>query len=152
MPPTKPVPSIAEQLAAHGFSLGDLTFAGQVPLSRNKFYAESVDDPEDGYFASRLEHSTWVDLKRRQHEGEIEALQRQVGFSIWIKGVWICDCIWDFVFIENGVQIVADAKGKVLDTYLMKARLMRACYGIVIREYTKDGIAPERKFRVEKEA
>lgn len=143
------VKSIEAQLKEAGATLDDVYFVGQQPVSRNKWGAEAVRDPEDGWFASRLEHSTWVDLKRRQAAGEVSDLRRQVRFSLWVHTVWICDYIADFTFLEDGKLVVADAKGRLLDIYLMKYRLMWACYGIRVREYGKHGILSPRKFKVD---
>jgi hypothetical protein len=149
MPNRTPHPTVAEQLAEAKVDFSEVWLPGDGPPKKQKYGAEAVHDPEDGWFASRLEHSTWVDLKRRQAAGEISDLQRQVRFPMYVNNIWICDFVADYTFLEERRLIVADAKGKLLPVYLMKYSLMWALYGIRVREYTRRGIAKPRKFRVE---
>ena len=45
-----------------------------------------------------------------------------------------CSYYADFVYMQNGRQIVEDAKGKRTDEYVIKRKLMLFLQGIRIRE------------------
>ncbi len=141
--------SIREQLAEAGATLGDVSYFGNAAVrsKESKWRNTPVGDPHDGHFDSTLEHTTWIDLKRRQQAGEISDLKRQVTYHLKVSGVHVCSYRADFVFQEGGRQVVADAKGKATGEYILKYKLMLAVWGIRIREYTEDGIAPPRMVR-----
>lgn len=66
----------------------------------------------------------------------ISELRTQVPFDIVINGVKVCRYIADFVYLipETGARIVEDAKGYRTPIYRLKAKLMRAVHGIIIKE------------------
>ena len=130
----QPAPSVAEQLAAAGATIHDVTFVGSVPTRQNKYGNEQVET-EEGTFDSKLEYHTWLMLKDRQAQGEISNLRRQVRYPLHVGGMLVTTYIADFVFTEEGREIEADAKGKATREYILKAKLMKACLGITIREY-----------------
>jgi hypothetical protein len=60
-----------------------------------------------------------------------------VRFPIRVNGVVVCRYVADFVYIENGAQIVEDVKSahtKTLAVYRLKKKLMAAVYGCEITE------------------
>lgn len=96
-------------------------------------------------FDSKLECERYKTLKALEEVGAISDLRRQVKFEL------VPQCkvdgkvkyrakyyIADFVYIQNGEQIVEDAKGYRTDIYRLKAHLMLYRYGIVIKETTKE--------------
>lgn len=108
-----------------------------------KFHNKKIDTPE-GKFDSKLEYEYWLQLKAREQAGEITNLQRQVPFELIPKQTeWVekqlktktkmvevfrehpVTYLADFVYWENGVQIIADTKGQPTADYIIKRKLMR---------------------------
>lgn len=89
---------------------------------------------EDGTFHSRKEYRRWCDLKILERTGRIQELRRQVPYTIEVNGKRICKYIADFVYLENGQEVVEDVKGKPTPEYRLKAKLMLAVHGIKLLE------------------
>lgn len=108
-------------------------------------------------FDSRKEGRRYAELKVMQKAGIIHDLQLQVKFvliptqyeessEVYTKGnkkgqkkrgkllEKECSYIADFVYYENGQQIVEDAKGLRTEVYKIKKKLILERYGIRIRE------------------
>lgn len=122
-------------------------------MRKNKYNARKVK--VDGIvFASQKEADRWRELKLLERAGKITELKRQVPFLLiptqrefcneidekkrrFKKGKVIerkCSYYADFVYMQNGKQIVEDAKGKRTDEYVIKRKLMLFLRGIKIRE------------------
>ena len=116
-------------------------------MRKNKYNARKVK--VDGIvFASQKEADRWRELKLLERAGKITELRRQVPFlliptqrefcsEIDKKGKVLerkCSYYADFVYMQNGKQIVEDAKGKRTDEYVIKRKLMLFLQGIRIRE------------------
>lgn len=121
-------------------------------MRKNKYNARKVK--VDGIvFASQKEADRWRELKLLERAGKITELKRQVPFLLipiqrefcseidkngrFKKGKVIerkCSYYADFVYMQNGKQIVEDAKGKRTDEYVIKRKLMLFLQGIRIRE------------------
>lgn len=92
-------------------------------------------------FDSKREAQRWAQLKLLERAGEIANLERQVSFEL-IPAQKIrekvveraCYYIADFVYTENGQQVVEDAKGVRTPEYIIKRKMMLYRYGIRIRE------------------
>lgn len=85
-------------------------------------------------FDSKLEAARWQQLVLLQQLKSITRLERQVRFPLEVNGLLIATYVADFVYLEDGEQVVEDSKGKRTREYQMKARLMKAVHGIEIRE------------------
>ena len=87
-------------------------------------------------FDSQKEYSRWCELQLLERSGKIKELHRQVKFELIPKqdGERSCSYIADFVYRENGMLIVEDAKGKNTEVYKIKKKLMLQRYGIKIKE------------------
>ena len=103
-------------------------------------------------FDSKKEARRFGVLQILEQAGQITDLQRQVEFVLIPeqrepdttgvrggkkKGKVIerkCSYIADFVYMENGNQVVEDAKGVRTTEYIIKRKLMLEKYGIRIRE------------------
>lgn len=85
-------------------------------------------------FDSKREGERYLTLRGLQEEGKISDLRLQVKMPIEINGVKVCDYIPDFMYLLNGEQVVEDAKGVKTAVYQLKKKLVRACYGITIKE------------------
>lgn len=103
----------------------------------NKFGAKrtTVDGID---FPSKREANRWRQLKLLESAGRIRNLTRQRPYRFEINGTLVCRYISDFEYEEfdsgEWVSIVEDCKGYRTDVYRIKAKLMRACHGIEIRE------------------
>ena len=100
-----------------------------------KYRAKKVTTA-DGTFDSKAELAHWGELKWRERAGEISHLKRQVKYSINVEGEHICDYYADFVYYDKATlqTLTIDVKGYKTDAYRLKAKLMKAVYGITILE------------------
>lgn len=87
-------------------------------------------------FASKKESVRYSELKMLLKAGKIELLELQPKFLIQVNGKKICNYLADFSYIEDGKRVVEDVKGYAGGTpvYKLKAKLVEACHGVVIRE------------------
>ena len=87
-------------------------------------------------FDSKREAQRWTQLVLLEKAGAIMGLRRQVPYVLVDKskhGRALCYYA-DFVYMQDGKEVVEDAKGVKTDVYRIKKRLMAERYGIVIRE------------------
>lgn len=66
--------------------------------------------------------------------GAIQDLKLQVNFPLVVNGQTITTYRADFVYQENGRQVVEDVKGFRTREYRIKAKLLHAIHHITIRE------------------
>ena len=78
-------------------------------------------------------HST---LKILERAGEVMNIRRQVDYPLKWNGILITIYRADFVYTDviSGKEIVEDVKGARTREYIMKKRMMKACYGIDVYE------------------
>lgn len=89
----------------------------------------------DGHlFDSAKEARRYQELKLNEQAGQISNLRLQVSYPLDVNRVRICQYRADFVYLENGKEVVEDAKGMKTQVYVMKRKLMKALYGITILE------------------
>ena len=107
-------------------------------------------------FDSKKEYARFWDLSMLQRAGEISNLRRQVAFEL-IPAQYEeyerfsqktgkrlkdgrrmlereCTYIADFVYMQNGAQVVEDTKGMRTKDYIIKRKLMLYLLGIKIHE------------------
>lgn len=85
-------------------------------------------------FHSKREAARYQDLKTLERAGAIRDLRLQVPFIFELNDVRICKYFADFVYRENGREIVEDSKGKRTKDYMIKRKLMKAFFAIEILE------------------
>ena len=92
-------------------------------------------------FDSVKEYRRFCELRLLERAGAVTDLQRQVKFELIpaqrIDGKVVeraCSYVADFVYMENGQQVVEDAKGMRTQEYRLKRKLMLWVHGIRIRE------------------
>lgn len=85
-------------------------------------------------FDSQREALRYQALKQMQRDGEIKKLRRQVKFDLTVNGVRVGFYKCDFAYVERGKEITEDVKGFPTPVYRLKKKLMKAIYGIEIRE------------------
>lgn len=114
------------------------------PPQENKYHAKRVR--ADGHnFASKWEYAEYRRLCIRQRAGEIFDLRVHVKFALFdpggtCRGEFIGTYTADFVYHEQGVMKVADAKSvatKRRREWPRTKKLMRACHGIEVLELMK---------------
>lgn len=88
-------------------------------------------------FESIGERDRYISLMQDQKDGKIFDLQRQIKFPLTSNGVVVCHYIADFVYFksEGGIRncVVEDFKGVLTDTFQLKAKMFKACYGFDIK-------------------
>lgn len=120
-------------------------------IYRSKYKAKKVT-VGDQKFDSKKEYQRWKELSLLERAGKISDLRRQVKYVLIPaqykpdtigprggvrKGALLereVSYIADFVYIQDGKQIVEDVKGVRTDTYILKRKLMLWLHNIRIRE------------------
>lgn len=91
-------------------------------------------------FDSRKEADRYLVLKCMEEDGIIEDLRRQVRYELvpafdvdgrHYRPVYY---VADFVYVEDGKEVVEDVKGMITDVYKLKSKLFARRYGKVIKE------------------
>ena len=107
---------------------------------RNKYHNRKVT--RDGEtFDSVKEYRRFCELRLLERAGAVTDLRRQVKFEL-IPAQRVddkvveraCSYVADFTYMENGQQVVEDAKGMRTQEYRLKRKLMLWVHGIRIRE------------------
>lgn len=106
---------------------------------RSKYHAKKTT--VDGItFDSRREADRYLALKSMEEDGAIEDLRRQVryelvpAFDMDGKHYRAVYYVADFVYVEDGKEVVEDVKGMRTDVYRLKSKLFARRYGKVIKE------------------
>lgn len=87
-------------------------------------------------FDSKKEAKRWGELQLLLHARKINNLVGRPKLEIRINDFLICNYQADFGYTENDVLVIEDVKSKPTMTpvYRLKKKLVRAIYGIEIRE------------------
>ena len=85
-------------------------------------------------FASKKEAMRYKELKFLREQKRISDLVLQPKFPIQVNGKKICTYIADFIYNEDGIQVVEDVKGVKTSVYRIKKKLTEAIYNITIKE------------------
>jgi hypothetical protein len=85
-------------------------------------------------FASKAEARRYDELKLMLKAGAISRLDIQPRFPLTVNGVTVGAYVGDFAYMDNGKLVVEDVKGVKTPVYRLKAKLVRALYGIEIVE------------------
>ena len=110
----------------------------------NKYHARKVHTA-DGIFDSQMEYDRWRELKLYEMAGVISDLRRQVPYELIPAQYETAGkrkkcveraCVYkaDFVYKQDGEEVVEDCKGVRTDEYKIKRKLMLEKYGIRIKE------------------
>ena len=113
------------------------------PRKNNKFRNRKTI-LDDKVFDSKGEAMRYWELQTMQSVGLITGLKEHVPFSIDINGKHVCKYYADFVYCENGVQIVEDFKGFETDCWRLKKKLVAAVLGVEIKTVRK-GVKKRRR-------
>lgn len=85
-------------------------------------------------FASKREAARYGVLKLLEASGEIEGLELQPRFPLVVEGARVGTYVGDFRYLDGGETIVEDVKGVKTPVYRLKKRLVKALYGVEIKE------------------
>lgn len=91
-------------------------------------------------FDSRKEADRYLVLKGMEEDGIIEDLRRQVRYELVpafdVDGRHYRPVFYvaDFVYVEDGKEVVEDVKGMRTDVYRLKSKLFAQRYGMSIKE------------------
>ena len=87
-------------------------------------------------FASCKEATRYQELLWMQQAGLIQGLELQPRFDLVVNGHKLGFYKADFRYedLETGLTIVEDVKGIRTSTYQLKKKLVKALYGVEIRE------------------
>lgn len=106
---------------------------------RSKYHARKTT--VDGItFDSKREASRYLALKGMEEEGIIEDLRRQVRYELVpafdVDGRHYRPVFYvaDFVYVEDGEEVVEDVKGMRTDVYRLKSKLFAKRYGMNVKE------------------
>ena len=93
----------------------------------------------DGFvFDSKREARRYQELQLLERAGQIEHLELQPIFDISVNGQKICKYIADFRYMDlapgSAGVVVEDSKGVKTDVYKLKKKLVKAVYGIDVKE------------------
>ena len=99
---------------------------------------------DDITFDSKKEAKRYIELKKKQDEGEITDLRLQVPFELVPSFTIEIDgkkrkrrnirYIADFTYYENGQKVVEDVKGRKTEIYKLKKKLFEYKYKTTIKE------------------
>lgn len=117
----------------------------------SKYNNHKIDTPE-GLFDSKREYARWKELQLMERSGKIQKLRRQVRYQlagpVYAQGeigprggrkngpllLRSVSYVADFVYIQDGKEIVEDSKGYQTKEYKIKRAWMYQKYGILIKE------------------
>ena len=106
----------------------------------SKYYSRKVTRCGET-FDSQKEYRRFCELRLLERAGAVTDLRRQVKFELIpaqrVDGKVVeraCSYVADFVYTENGQQVVEDTKGYRTQEYRLKRKLMLWVHGIQIRE------------------
>jgi hypothetical protein len=85
-------------------------------------------------FDSKREAGRWQELRFLEKAGHISGLTRQVPYKLFVNSQLITTYKADFVYVENGREVVEDSKGYRTPEFKLKAKLFEALYGFKILE------------------
>ena len=91
-------------------------------------------------FDSKKEAARYCELKMLEKSGYIQNLELQKKFSLIPtqkslgKTLSLVSYYADFAYIQNGLQVVEDAKGMRTESYILKKKMMKFILGIDILE------------------
>lgn len=106
-------------------------------MAANKYYNKKIVI-DNITFDSQREGNRYLIYKDEKYKGRIRDFKLQVRYKFIINGSLVTSYIADFVLLHlNGSQEVIDVKSdatRKLPVYRIKKKLMKAIYGIDVKE------------------
>lgn len=110
-------------------------FGKNFPQGKASKYGNRRTEYNGRWFASRKEANRAAELDLLVRAGVVTKWEPQPRFPIQHKGVAVCTYVGDFeVTYPDGRVEVEDVKGFKTDVYKIKKKLVKAHYGIDIKE------------------
>jgi len=106
----------------------------EVPKEKKAKYRNVITEVDGIKFRSAKEAGRYMRLKLLRDAKLITDLRLQVPYELNPGGTHSLKYYADFVYKENGVEIVEDVKGCRTELYKKKAKLMLEVHGITIKE------------------
>lgn len=112
-------------------------------MIQKKTKYRNVKTEVDGIlFDSKREAKRWTELCLMQKAGQIEALERQVKFTLLppvkfsdeLRRTPATQYVADFSYTQGGLRVVEDVKGAITKEYRLKRKMMLALLGIEVQE------------------
>lgn len=103
-------------------------------LAKQSKYKNVKTEVDGVVYDSAREAKRHGELQLMERVGQISNLRRQVSYELKVGGVLVAKYIADHVYDEGGAEVVEDSKGIRTRDYAIKRKLMKALYGIAIRE------------------
>jgi hypothetical protein len=103
---------------------------------RTKF-GNKITQLDGNRFASLKEARRYTELKLLMQAGEVRELTLQPRYPLVVNGVKVAVYVGDFYVVwADGTAVLEDVKSPATKTavYRLKKQLMKACYGLEIRE------------------
>jgi len=85
-------------------------------------------------FASKKEARRYAVLKLMERARAISNLRLQPRYELRVHGELVATYVGDFAYLQGGKEVVEDCKGFKTPVYRLKAKLLKACYGIEVLE------------------
>lgn len=83
---------------------------------------------------SKKEAKRCDELHLLERAGQIRELMMNPAWDLVVEGMSVGRYVADFSYMEKGVSVTEDCKGMRTPVYKLKKLLMKAIYGIDIRE------------------
>jgi hypothetical protein len=84
-------------------------------------------------FPSAGQARRYTELKLLAKLDKISNLELEPRYPLEVNGMRICTYVADFRYLENGTEVIEDFKGVITPLFKLKAKLLKAIYGIDIR-------------------
>ncbi len=105
------------------------------PIKKRSKYGNKKTVVGKHVFDSKKEAKRYIELSQMERDGGIVGLILQPPYTFDYNGVRICSYVADFAYVtKDGEYVVEDVKGFKTGIYRLKKKLMRAFYGITIKE------------------
>lgn len=103
----------------------------------NKFGAKRTEF-KGRMFDSRAEQQRAIQLEMLMMAGDVRNVEYQPSFDLVVNGVKVGRYVADFRYVDvaTGRTVVEDVKGVKTPVYRLKAKLVKALYGVEVQEIT----------------
>lgn len=113
---------------------GTTVFASREDKKPNKYHAERTECLQRHMHDSKKEALRCNDLHLLEKAGAIRELTLTPAWDLVVEGMSVGRYVADWGYMEKGESITEDCKGVRTPAYKLKKKLMKAIYGIEIRE------------------
>lgn len=114
----------------------------EVQKKDKKKYHNKPTEADGHKFASKNEEKRYQELKLMVLSGDIADLELHPRYPIFINDIKVCTYVADFKYLDvkaskeagEMIRVVEDVKGTPSPVYTLKKRMVKAYYGIEIKE------------------